>query len=113
MGARIGSGSIINNNSHVYKNSILKSNKLYSGNPAAVVRDDVFFTKEYTGNFTEEEILNYDDYNSRIFMFDVVGGESLDTAKINDLILNLEPEKKIEFIEKLFIRNKLHNRFSI
>ena len=46
-------------------------------------------------------------------MFDVVNGESLDTAKINDLILNLEPEKKIEFIEKLFIRNKLHNRFSI
>ena len=113
MGARIGSGSIINNNSHVYKNSILKSNKLYSGNPATVVRDDVFFTKEYTGNFTEEETLNYDDYNSRIFMFDVVGGESLDTAKINELILNLDPEKKIEFMEKLFIRNKLHNRFSV
>lgn len=113
MGARIGSGSIINNNSHVYKNSILKSNKLYSGNPATVVRDNVFFTKEYTGNFTEEETLNYDDYNSRIFMFDVVGGESLDTAKINELILNLDPEKKIEFMEKLFIRNKLHNRFSV
>ncbi len=113
MGARIGSGSIINNNSHVYKHSILKSNKLYSGNPATAVRDDVFFTKEYTGNFTEEETLNYDDYNSRIFMFNVVGGESLDTAKINELILNLDPEKKIEFMEKLFIRNKLHNRFSV
>ena len=113
MGARIGSGAIINNNSHVYKNSILKSNKLYSGNPAEAVRDDVFFTKEYTGNFTEEDTLSYEDYNSRLYIFDVVGDESLDLNKINDLILNMEPEKKVEFLEKLFIKNKLHNRFSI
>ena len=113
MGAKIGSGSIINNNSHVYKNSILKSNKLYSGNPAEAVRDDVFFTKEYTGNFTEEDTLSFEDYNSRLYIFDVVAGESLDANKINDLILNLPPEKKVEFLEKLFIKNKLHNRFSI
>ena len=113
MGAKIGSGSIINNNSHVYKNSVLKSNKLYSGNPTQVMRDDVFFTKDYTGNFTEEDSVSFDDYNSRLFMFDVVGGESLDMDKINDLIFGLEPEKKVEFLEKLFIKNKLHNRFSI
>lgn len=113
MGAKIGSGSIINNNSHVFKNTVIKSNKLYSGNPAQLVRNDVFFTKEYTGNFTEEDTLNLDEYNSRLFMFEVVGGESLDMNKVNDIIFNLEPAKKIEFLEKLFIKNKLHNRFSI
>ncbi len=113
MGVKIGSGSIINNNSHVYKNSVLKSNKLYSGNPASIVRDNVFFTKDYTGNFTEEDTLSFEDYNSRLYIFNVVDGESLDSNKINDLIFNLSPEKKIEFLEKLFIRNKLHDRFSI
>ena len=113
MGAKIGSGAIVNNNSHVYKNSILNSNNLYSGNPAQLVREDVFFTKEYTGNFTEEDTLSYDDYNSRLFIFGVDKSESLDLNKIDELISDLDPDKRVELIEKLFIKNKLHNRFSI
>ena len=113
MGAKIGSGSIVNNNSHVYKNSVLKSNALYSGNPAQLVRDEVFFTKDYTGNFTVENTLNFKDYYSGVFLFNVINGESLDLNKIDDLLFKLVPEKKVEFLEKLFLRNKLNNRFSI
>ena len=113
MGVKIGSGAIVNNNSHVYKNSILKSNKLYSGNPVHSVRENVFFTKDYTGNFTEEDTLKYKDYNSRVFLFNFAENETLNLIKVNELILSLPPEKKIEFLEKLFIKNKLHNRFSI
>lgn len=113
MGSKIGSGAIVNNNSHVYKYSILKSNCLYSGNPANLVKKDVFFTKEYTGNFTEEDSSYVSDYNSRIFLFENVDNETLDFNKIDNLISKFSPRDKINFIQKLFIRNKSHNRFSI
>lgn len=113
MGVKIGSGSIVNNNSHVYKNSVLKSNCLYSGNPARLVRENVFFTKDYTGNFTSEDTLKFKDYQSRVFLFDIVKDETLNLNKINEILSDLTPENKVEFIEKLFIKNKLRNRFTI
>lgn len=113
MGVRIGSGAILNNNSHAYKHSLLKSNYLYTGNPAKPVQKDVFFTKDYTGNFTEEDTLNVQDYNSRIFIFSEKPGESLDFKKINQMISRFSPDEKIDFIQKLFIQNKTHDRFSI
>ena len=113
MGAKIGSGSIVNNNAHVYKHSVFKSNNLYAGNPAKLVREGVFFTKDYTGNFTEADTLNFNEYNSRLFIYEFTKGETLDLNRIDELISNLEPDQKVEFIEKLFIKNKQHNRFSI
>lgn len=113
MGAKIGSGSIVNNNSHVYKNSVLRSNNLYSGNPARLVKENVFFTKDYTGNFNETDTLNFENYNSRLFLFKVKGKETLNLNKINELISDLSPEDTIEFVKKLFIKNKLHDRFAI
>lgn len=113
MGAKIGSGSIVNNNSHVYKNSVLKSNCLYSGNPAQLVQKDVFFTKDYTGNFTVDDTLNYKDYQSRVFLYEFAQGETLDLNRINEILFDLTPENKVEFVEKLFVKNKLRNRFTI
>ena len=113
MGAKIGSGSILNNNSHVFKNSVLKSNCLYSGNPAQLVQKDVFFTKDYTGNFTVDDTLNFKDYQSRVFLYEFTQGETLDLNRINEIIFDLTPENKVEFVEKLFVKNKLRNRFTI
>ena len=113
MGVHIGSGAILNNNSHAYKYSTLKSNHLYAGNPVKIVQKDVFFTKDYVGNFKEEDTLNVNDYNSRIFLFDVTPSETLDLKKINQMISRFSSDEKIDFIQKLFIQNKVHNRFSI
>ena len=113
MGVCIGSGAILNNNSHAYKYSLLKSNHLYMGNPVKIVRKDVFFTKDYTGNFKEEDTLNVNDYASRIFLFSEIPGETLDLNKINQMLSKLKKKKKIDFIQKLFIQNKTHDRFSI
>lgn len=113
MGVHIGSGAILSNNSHAYKHSLLKSNYLYAGNPARVAQKDVFFTKDYTGNFKEEDTLNVMDYASRIFLFSEVSGETLNFKKINQMISNFSPDERIDFIEKLFIQNKTHDRFSI
>lgn len=113
MGVCIGSGAILNNNAHAFKNSKLKSNTLYSGNPAKAVREDVFFTKDYTGNFKEEDSLNMADYSSRVFLFSETQGETLDFRKIDQMISRFSPDEKLDFIEKLFMRNKSHNRFAI
>ena len=113
MGVHIGSGAILNNNSHAYKYSVLKSNNLYTGNPAQSVQNDIFFTKDYAGNFKEEDTLNVQDYNSRIFIFSEKPGEALDFKKINQMISRFSPDEKIDFIQKLFIQNKTHDRFSI
>ena len=113
MGVHIGSGAILNNNSHAYKYSSLKSNVLYTGNPAKPVKKDVFFTKDYTGNFTEENSLEVADYNSRIFLYSPKQGETLDLKKINLIISKFSSDEKIDFIQKLLIQNKSHDRFSI
>lgn len=113
MGVHVGSGAILNNNSHAYKHSLLKSNHLYAGNPAKAVQKDVFFTKDYTGNFDEEGTLNVQNYASRIFLFSETPGETLNFKKIDHMISNFSPDEKIDFIQKLFIQNKKHDRFSI
>lgn len=112
-GAIIGSGAIVDNNSHVGSNNILKSNKLYSGNPISLVKDNVFFINNYVGNFTNEDTISFNDYKSNVFIYDVVNNESLDFFRIDEILSSLNINEKIEFIQKLFIHNKKHNRFSI
>ena len=112
-GTVIGSGAIIDNNSYVSSNSIISSNNLYSGNPLHLVKEDVFFTNEYTGNFTDEDSLNFNEYNSRLFIFSRNSNDLLDFNKIDEILKSFDVFKKIEFIQKLFIQNKKHNRFSI
>ena len=113
MGVHIGSGAILNNNAHAYKYSLLKSNQLYTGNPARSVQKDIFFTKDYTGNFKEEDTLNVHDYNSRIFLFSETPSETLNFKKIDQMISRFTPDEKIDLVQKLFIQNKTHDRFSI
>ena len=36
-----------------------------------------------------------------------------DINRINEILFGLAPEQKVEFLEKLFVRNKRTNRFSI
>ena len=112
-GVIIGSGAIIENNSYVQSNAILKSNCIYSGNPAELMKKGVFFTKDYSANFTKEDSVTFDTYSSRIFLYGDVPGETLDIKKVDSLLSNFDVNEKLDFIQKLFIQNKKHNRFSI
>lgn len=112
-GAFIGSGAIISNNSHVPSNSLIQSNTLYEGNPVNIIKKNVFFTKEHVGPFTSENSQDFDEYCSRIYLFEESPNETLNFNKINELLFNFDIYEKIEFIQKLFIQNKKHNRFSI
>ncbi|SDA61753.1 acyltransferase [Methanobrevibacter millerae] len=112
-GVIIGSGSVIENNSYIASNSILKSNSIYQGNPAKLIKENVFFTKDYVANFTKEDSRTFDTYSSRVFLYDVVDGETLDIKKVDGLLSRFDVNEKLDFVQKLFIQNKRHNRFSI
>ena len=112
-GSIIGSGAVIENNSHVPANSILKSNSLYQGNPVNLIKEGVFFIKEYATRFTKQDSDVFDTYSSRIFLYKDVAGETLDIKKVDALLSQFTVEEKLDFIQKLFIKNKKHNRFSI
>ena len=112
-GVHIGSGSIIDNNSYVSSYYKLKSNKLYGGNPINILRDDVFFTRDYVGNFKKDYSSSVDEYNSRIYLYSSKNGETLEFEKVNQMLSEFNVSEKLDFINKLFIQNKKHDRFSI
>ena len=112
-GVTIGSGAVVENISHVPSNTTLKSNAVYSGNPVNLIRSDVFFTKDYVANFTKEDSKDFNTYSSRIFLYDNVPGETLDIKKVDSLLSNFDVNEKLDFIQKLFVQNKKHNRFFV
>ena len=111
-GTLIGSGSILDNNTYAM-NVHLKSNNLYCGNPVKLLKNGVFFTNDYVGGFMDEDTLNHEDYVSRIYLYENSPGETLDINKIDSLLTNFNVDEKLDFVKKLFIQNKKHNRFVI
>lgn len=112
-GVIIGSGSIIGNYSYIPPNTIFPSNCYAFGNPAKIVSREVFFTKEFLGHNTPEDTLKTSSYKSDLFIYDIVPSETLSISKLDQILNELTVEKKLEFIQKLFVRNKRKNRFAI
>lgn len=112
-GVKIGSGAIVENNSFIPHNAKIPSNSLVVGNPAKIERKNVFFTKEFLGYHKSEDSLNTQDYKSDVFIYEFVNQETLDLDQIDRILKDLDVESRLEFIQKLFIRNKRKNRFTI
>lgn len=112
-GNKIGSGSIVSDESYLHSYQNIKSNVMVGGNPAKIIQKDVFFTKDYVGNNGPEDTLNSQKYVSDIYLYNFTNNETLNLNKIDQIIKDLSMSEKIEFIQKLFIRNKRNNRFSI
>lgn len=112
-GAKIGSGSIIGNFAFVLPNTVFPSNCYALGNPARVFDEDVFFTNTFLGHNTPEDTINTSAYKSDLYIFEVIPSETLSIPKIDKILSELTIEKKLEFIQKLFVKNKRKNRFAI
>lgn len=112
-GVKIGSGSIIENYSFVPHNARIQSNSLVVGNPVRVEKNNVFFTNEFLGYHRAEDSLHTKDYKSDVFIYDFVNKETLDLDKIDQILKKLDVDSRLEFIQKLFVRNKRKNRFTI
>ena len=57
--------------------------------------------------------MNTKDYKSDVFIYELVNQETLDIDQIDMILKGLSVEDKLEFIQKLFVRNKRKNRFTI
>lgn len=112
-GVKIGSGTIIDNASVVPSYAKIPSNTYLSGHPAKIVQNNVFFTKDFLGKFTTEDSVNSKNYKSDVFIFNIVDKETLSIQQIDNILKDLDVESRLEFIQKLFIRNKRKNRFCI
>lgn len=112
-GVKIGSGTIVDNASFIPSNARIQSHVRLSGNPAKIIGKDVFFTKDFLGPFSLEDSLNSKNYKSDVFIYNVVDQETLDINQIDKILVDLDVESRLEFIQKLFIKNKRKNRFSI
>lgn len=112
-GVKIGSGAIVENYSFIPHNSKIYSNSLVVGNPAKIEKTNVFYTKEFLGYHKPEDSLNTQDYNSDVFIYEYVNRETLDLDKIDQILKKLNIDDRLEFVQKLFVRNKRKNRFTI
>ncbi len=112
-GVKIGSGAIVENYSFVPHNGKIKSNSLVVGNPVRIEKEKVFFTKEFLGYHTSEDSINTQNYKSDVFIYEFVNKETLNLNQIDKILKNLSVDDRLEFIQKLFVRNKRKNRFTI
>lgn len=112
-GVKIGSGAIVDNYSFVPHNAQIPSNSLVVGNPTRIEKQNVFFTKEFLGYHTAEDSLNTQEYKSDVFIYEFANNETLNLKQIDKILKELAVEDRLEFIQKLFVRNKRKNRFTI
>lgn len=112
-GVKIGSGAIVENNSFVPHNAKIRSNSLVVGNPVKIEKQNVFYTKEFLGYHRAEDSLNTQEYKSDVFIYKFVNKETLDLNQIDKILKELNVDSRLEFIQKLFVRNKRKNRFTI
>lgn len=112
-GVKIGSGSIIENNSFIPHNGKVKSNSVVVGNPAIIEKTNVFYTTDFLAHNRAEDSLNTQNYKSDVFIYEYSPQETLDMDKIDEIFKQLDVDSRIEFIQKLLVRNKRKNRFTI
>lgn len=112
-GAKIGSGAIVENNSFIPHNAKIPSNSLVVGNPAKIERKNVFYVKDFLGYHRAEDSLNTKEYKSDVFIYEFTNQETLNLDQIDKILRDLDVESRLEFIQKLFVRNKRKNRFTI
>lgn len=112
-GTKVGSGAIIGNNSFIAPDARIPSNSLAVGNPAKVERSDVFYTEDFLAHNRAEASLESKDYKSDVFIYEFVNQETLSMEKIDSILKSLDVDSRLEFIQKLFVRNKRTNRFTI
>lgn len=112
-GTKIGSGSIIGASS-VLSNKTVHSNSSWAGNPAKVLRNDVFYTEECVHNWTNIETKKFDKKDSDAFIFKFKDGETRFFDNIDGDILSLTNAKeKLGYIISNISCSYKKNRFFI
>ena len=112
-GAKIGSGAIVGVHSFIPPYGVVYSNTYVMGNPVVTAEKDVFFTKNFVGLFTSEDTDINSVYNTDLFNYDFVNNETFSMDNVDNILKSLPVDDRFEFIQKLFVKNRRKNRFSI
>lgn len=109
-GAQIGSGSVIGAMSLVGSKKY-KSNCVLGGNPAKVLKEEIFFLKDDCHRFTEKEKNKYSSFEADSYIYKKTN-ETLDFDNIEKDLNNLSVEERVNYLNKI-TENKAKNRFFI
>lgn len=112
-GVNVGSGAVVDNASFIPAYAKVPSNVYVSGKPTKIIRKEVFFTKDFVGKFTAADSVNSKNYKSDLFIYEVIGQETLSLNQVDKILNDLDVDSRLDFIQKLFVKNKRKNRFSI
>ena len=112
-GTNIGSGSVVAASS-VLSNKNVESNSVYAGNPARLVRKDIFYTRESAHNYTAAQTQKSMKYQGKKDDFVYKAGEAIDMDLL-DQALSSEPsaEKRLEILKKEIVSNTKKSRFYV
>lgn len=112
-GVKIGSGTIVAPTSFIPPYSNCHSNCYLFGNPVKIIKDNVFFINQSVGPLKTTDSVDSEYYKSDIFIYKIINNETLSMRNIDEILLGLDIDSRLEFIQKLFIRNKRKNRFAL
>lgn len=97
-GAKIGSGTILGAMSLV-TGKIYQSNCIYGGNPIRKIKENIFFKKEDCHRFLDDDVKNYNKYDSDEFIYKSNRKDLLfDEIEKNLKEMNLK--EKIDYLKK-------------
>ena len=110
-GCKIGSGSIIGAGS-ILSNKEVPSNTIFAGNPAKLIKKDIFWDGQSVHAWTNEDTKKMENYNSTQYIFDF-DNQTCDFDEIEDELNRIDNvDDKLEFIQNNIIGD-FKNRFFI
>lgn len=111
-GSKIGSGAIIGA-AAVIAGKTIPSNASAVGNPARVVREDIFFTKDCVHSWEKEQTEKFSVSDTEDWIYEK-DAHTVDLGQIDEEIKSKETASdKLEVIKKRLVQFKHKNRFFI
>ncbi len=109
-GSRIGSGAIVGAGS-IVAGKIVDSNTAVAGNPAKIIRRDVFFTKGNVNPYMEQDTLNTSECNNEDYIY----REDEGTCNIEEIDAKIKKAQdvmdKLKDIQNEIVHKHKKNRF--
>jgi acetyltransferase-like isoleucine patch superfamily enzyme len=107
--SRIGSGSIIGANS-VLTGKQYFSNCSYAGDPAKLVKENVFFTKDCAHRWGTEETQKHQIFDSDDYIYND-SSNAIDIEQLDKKLENTSADEKLKIITEYIVNNTEKSRF--
>jgi len=110
-GCVMGSGSILGAGA-VAANKIIPSNTIFSGNPARMIKDNIFFTRKSSNDMTEELSKEHEVFERNMFIYEHKT-EAFAEEICKALSETSNPKRKLRIIVKRLASDTHKNRLAV